>query len=1068
MMPLDTKLVVLVTVAALALCCRAGAAKTGRTLNTEEQVAALRADPAQAANIASLRAACDYLLKMSDDDLWEFVLPPDLPRALNVRFGTDCPVHGAEVFKVGGHYPWILDPSRPFKVTCPVGGETYPTNDFAAYYKAGRKEKLDTRAPYVDDGYGWVNEKGQRFWFVGYYVFWQRWRKEVLPGIQNLARLYLLTGDKEVAHKACVLLARLAYVYPDMDYRTQAYHNGRCPSATAGKILDYVWENGPAKHFATAVDDLWPALALADDPALAAWLRQRGVENLQDYALTRLVNEAEQAVIEGNIRGNMIFQETLLHCARVHDNHDPARGVTTEQAVDWIMWGPGEMGTMLANGVTNDGAGCENTPGYNSMWTDSFYSLADQLKPHGYDLFAFCGGKLKKMADHYLDITVAGKYVPSMGDLNGSTAPQTKLWDARILRRAFDVYHDPRFASALIQLGTPVAELYPDASEAERRQIQARAADLGLVTRSLGGYGLAVLESGAADNRRAVAMYYGSQGGWHGHKDRLNIEYIAHDRIYMMEMGYPAHWGDKASEWTMGTASHYVVLVDEQGHHGKPAGELHALADSPMVKLMDASAERVYPGIASLYRRAVAMIDIGARDSYLVDIFRVRGGRQHDYDFHGLPDGALSLDGVQLDAPHPGTVAGDNVPFGTPPENYQGSGYYYLRNAQYGKPAGAWRAAWEQADGNGLRLWMLDGACQELVVADCEPEFRPDAPKEIKYLLVRNRGTSLASTFAGVIEPYLRRPRIDSVERLRAAECGSPQDVAALRVKLGRRTDEIVSSLGQHSCKLQDGLQADAEFSAVSFDHAGLLFAVLVNGRSLSHKGAAITCRGPVERRIAAIDYGRNEITLDGPLPAQGALLGSVAIIGDASRSANYTIRSVRHQGGRALLGFGDVSPLIGAGIVGEINPRTGTLTTPTNMWGYGGKFKALSMPGMALVNEAKTAAFPVIAHRGATFTVANARNLRRAMVDADGDGRTMFHVCDFKVGDTVRIPANVSVTRKRIGEFEVRATVPAAITLPPGEVTAYLEPPSGERRLLAPTAGADGVSLRITPGLLR
>ncbi|UCH34797.1 MAG: heparinase II/III family protein [Armatimonadota bacterium] len=635
------------------------------------------------------------------------------------------------------------------------------------------------------------------------------------------------------------------------------------------------------------------------------------------------------------------------------------------------------------------------------------------------------------MVDYYLDITVAGEYVPSIGDINGTTNPQAKLWNAGIFRRAFDVYRDPRHARALIQLGTAPKELYPDASDEELQRIEADAADLGLETRSLGGYGLAVLESGEGDNRRAAAMYYGSQGAWHGHKDRLNIEYIARDRTYMMEMGYPAHWGDKAYEWTMGTASHYVVLVNEEGHHGKPAGKLHALADSPMVKLMDASAERVYPGTASLYRRAVAMIDVGPRDSYLVDIFRVRGGSQHDYSFHGLPDGEMSLDGVALDDPHPGTVAGDDLPFGGQPEDYQGSGYQYLFNARYGKPEGAWRAAWEQADGNGMRLWMLDGACQELVVADCEPELKPNAPKEIKYLLARNRGENLNSAFAGVIEPYLRRPLLDSVERLWVTKCDAPADVVALRVKLGRRTDEIVSSLSERPCELESGLRANAEFAAVSFDHAGLLFAVLVNGRSLSHQGVEITCGGPIDRRIAAIDYDRNEIALDGPLPAHAALVNSVVIIGDANRSTNYTVRSVRRESGWAMLGFGDVSPVIGIGVVGEIRARQGTVATPTSLWGYGGKFKALSMPGMALLNEAKTEAFPITAHEGGTFTVGNRRPLGAAMADADGDGRAMFHVCDLKVGDVVRIPAVVSITRTRVGEYEVRSTLPASVALP-------------------------------------
>jgi len=89
-------------------------------------------------------------------------------------------------------------------------------------------------------------------------------------------------------------------------------------------------------------------------------------------------------------------------------------------------------------------------------------------------------------------------------------------------------------------------------------------------------------------------------------------------------------------------------------------------------------------------------------------------------------------------------------------------------------------------------------------------------------------------------------------------------------------------------------------------------------------------------------------------------------------------------------------------------------------------------------------------------------------MTDVDGDGRAMFYVCDFKVGDTVRIPANVSITRKRIGEYEIRATLPAKITLPAEDIQAYFAAPDGQRRLLLAEPAADSLTFRVTPDLLR
>ena len=158
-----------------------------------------------------------------------------------------------------------------------------------------------------------------------------------------------------------------------------------------------------------------------------------------------------------------------------------------------------------------------------------------------------------------------------------------------------------------------------------------------LQTRDLGGYGLAILETGAGDHRRALSIYYGDASGGHGHYDRLNVEMFAYGHVVMSEDGYPTPFTRPSfHEWRRAdTHKHYCVMVDELPQLNLYRGDLHSLVSLPELQMVDASAEVAYDGIASLYRRTSSLIDISPERSYLLDIFRVRGGRQHDWCFHG-------------------------------------------------------------------------------------------------------------------------------------------------------------------------------------------------------------------------------------------------------------------------------------------------------------------------------------------------------------------------------------------------------------------------------------------------
>lgn len=81
-------------------------AKDAPTFHTREQVERARAlcetEPWAAKQREDAVAAAARWVDMDDESLWDFVLDADVPRALNVRFGSGCPEHGEEVFRKGG------------------------------------------------------------------------------------------------------------------------------------------------------------------------------------------------------------------------------------------------------------------------------------------------------------------------------------------------------------------------------------------------------------------------------------------------------------------------------------------------------------------------------------------------------------------------------------------------------------------------------------------------------------------------------------------------------------------------------------------------------------------------------------------------------------------------------------------------------------------------------------------------------------------------------------------------------------------------------------------------------
>ncbi len=818
--------------------------KDGRTYYSETRMAGMRERIEKyewaRSQVASAKDACHWVIEMSDEDLWNFVPPPEQLRALNVNFGVGCPEHGNAIYRANGRWPWITSRDKPFKVECPIGGEVYPSNDFEPWNLKSITDEPEHGLPIRDYGAGWVAEDGQRYYFVGYYMFWQRWRRDILPAVSNLSTAYVATGEKIYGHKLAVLLGAIAEYYPNYDYATQAYHNGSWPAGIHGRILDYVWSNGEMCNLARGYDAAWPIVD--EDPELVSFLSTKGVMDFRTHVEQKMLNTMAEDLMSGYIAGNMgMHQEAMCYVAIALDNEDPAKGPTTTQMVEWLLRGGGEVEKLLYNSFYRDGHGGESSPGYSSIWCDAFYNIAGLLPELGVDIWSI--PKLKKMADIGLDMYVANTSCPSIGDVGDIFGAGRIGWGARRLGLGFTHYGDERFAKALTitkATGESLFEQYFD-PEAVQKIVDEKGTDLGLKTRVLPGYGLAILESGGPDARRGVSMYYGFAGGGHGHRDRLTMEMFAYGQPMMTEMGYPALWSDKNIYWTNNTVSHYCTVVDGHWQETLNRGYLNTLAASPTVQLMDADAHQgAYPSIASLYRRTAALVDIDPEDSYLLDIFRVSGGIQHDYSFHGPPFPDFTVSGGQPGEAKAGTVLDPSVPFGGKPSGGLQIGnsdtLVQLRatddveDAQGGRDYGAFiQNGWTAYYSGNAIVTQKQGATMTVAI----PKQEPGTVKLLMRIHDYNVGTNTATIRVGDVTKTIKwQPGGAVRERWISEQFDLPaeaRDMSITATEIGQSAMLIFEVAFSRSMDREVPIASDIRTSG---------FQYLFNSRSMKPEGA--------------------------------------------------------------------------------------------------------------------------------------------------------------------------------------------------------------------------------------
>ncbi len=471
-------------------------------------------------------------------------------------------------------------------------------------------------------------------------------------------------------------------------------------------------------------------------------------------------------------------------------------------------------------------------------------------------------------------------------------------------------------------------------------------------TSLMGQKGIAILRTPAGDHAQACLLRYGPVLN-HGHYDDLNINYYGLGYELTYDLGYGNGVTNTQKGWARQTASHQLVLVDgrsqQSGTEGDDSGgSLHLFAGMPGLQVVDADADNVYRSTGvQTYRRLVALVG-GGPGSYLLDVFTVDGGSQHDYLAHALSDD-ITFDGITMGEREAGSVAGpdydwgdrqlnDGYLSGVPPKHYwiapPENGLGFLMHPRRGTAENPWSATWCLPDGEShLRMTVLGEEGDEAINA-WAPAIYPTLPKS-EHVLVRRRSEDgpLNSTFVSVREPHTESPTVGRIERLPASD-----GVIALEVsRTGDKADRFLYG-GAPGRKATAGpIELDGCFGRLTSASGSVVQAHLI-GRSLSTRGLQLTlANGQHSGMIVRVNYEANQVYVDADLPSDGRLDNQIVTFFNPAYTRNtaYTINRIHQDNeGLAVIDLGTQRTILGQGTL-DVDPPSETEMTSLTQHDY-------------------------------------------------------------------------------------------------------------------------------------
>ena len=678
--------------------------------------------------------------------------------------------------------------------------------------------------------------------------------------------------------------------------------------------------------------------------------------------------------------------------------------------------------------------------------------------------------------------SAAGRINPGIGDVGGPAEYYGRFASAPSIMRAGWRWHkDPKFAWDLMNTHARGGE-----TDAEWAEIEAAAKrcprDPFLMTRSrvLSDWGAYVTSGVDRDDfrlRREAALRVGT--GWgHHHCDTLDLRLFAFGCTMASDFNQRAAYG-----WPphRRTRCHNVIEVDGEDWMGHAwVRNLFDAPGSPYV-----AAESVAPyGLehVKLFRRQVALVDVqpGGLDRplkdpnvelpshYLLDVFRVSGGKTHTYCFHGCMDDAFEVN-----------VKGRRLP--TPGDDSPDGGYLSgFRWDVEGDRKGREGPDYWVAKCNGSHLiatWRLDRKAEEYMLAPGRPHGAvPTTERKytrltlldqkrstILHAIARHKGATgyygrclyaqkksdapMDNVFVALIEPYAGGPSIVEQRQLKIID--NEKDAlkaVAVEVKTGNdRTDLLFADGRPEKARTvvtkggflgmgRKSVEISAEYAYVSHDERGLRQATLTGGTLLSAPGVTVEVETPrYEGAIRTVDYLDRKVAVEGAIPAR--LAGHYFEVGNALHKTCYETKEIETKGDETTITMRKGLEIIRTR-VRNADPKTGTVIGAIAMFRRRGRDDGLVASNDGLTKFWRVAYSGGDRHAGheSTLTPMDSTSGSPAFTEEDFPPGAGLRVWEFGAGDTIGIQTGVSLRRAKAesngSTYDLFATSPCKLTL--------------------------------------
>lgn len=683
-----------------------------------------------ARDIETMKRNVQYVMSLSVEEMLDIV-----PAQSGIYF-TDCPNcdTGAQ-----DRANWEWRPEQPGRLKCRGCGAEYPDNPD---YPDG--QYIAVRAPEGEHRYYYYEKPdGYRIFFRATADYWAR--DYMAKACRDLGTLYAATGEEEYAERAAAILLRFAEVFPgwaytnDLPYRQKRfspYDQNRIPGVVGHRNSRWSWwaYMDISEDLLRGYDALkqWPGLdALADGQG-----RRRIEQDLFDTMVTFVVE-----IEEPYTNMSPTAWRGFIYAGRVLERPE------------WVAEALDRVAVFLEGQFLYDGHWFETAPSYSLQVEGSLRrivrSLGNYEPPADADA-ALAGHIRETLESVHRSIAMLQEVNRNLWMPDGMPPPVNDTWARR--------------------RGSPPADVQP---------------------LLMPGLGLAILRGGEGDGQFYAWLNF-TQGRHHKHLDVLDIGLFALGAELLRDIGY-THTAWRS--WTRHTMSHNTVVVD-----GRNSGvdrwhrdtRLRGFAtDGSGFALAEAESDAAYPGTASRYRRTLAAVGADGRDLYLVDVFQVRGGSQHDFLLHGsaAEDSTATMGGTGLE-PYAGTLLNPGVEFQFPRGETQGRepdvGYGYVRNLKHGA------AGTQQGRGlvtldvrlssnpdTGYRSWLTFDGPAEAYLGEAprirQAERRDDTLHDFfaPFFCLRRQGEDLDSLFVAVHEPVEGEPKVVSVQAETHEESGA-------------------------------------------------------------------------------------------------------------------------------------------------------------------------------------------------------------------------------------------------------------------------------------------------------